>query len=382
MDGRSLGATVTAQELEYRPYDLLARLREHEPVAWLPALDGWLVTGRDAVLRVMRDSLTFTVDDPRFSTAQVVGPSMLSLDGSAHARQRDPFARRFRPAETRERFTAFVESQVDGLLARLRPQGEAELRGEFAGPLAVSVTARALDLPGLEPTAVRTWYEAFVTAISDLTAGRQPGSAARDAYSRLREAVGDAVYGDLNTGEVVANLAVLLFGGIDTTEGMIVNLVAHLLDNPDQLALVRADPTLLDAAIEESLRLEPAAAVVDRYATDDAELAGSLIRKGDLVRVSLTATGRDPQTFPDPDRFDIRRANAGDHLAFAHGPHFCLGAHLARLETRTAVRALLGLPHLRLGPDTDLTPRGLVFRKPPTLWVSWDSPGARWWRDR
>jgi cytochrome P450 len=361
-------------ELEERPYDLLARLRAEAPVAWLPALEGWLVTGRDAAVRVMRDAATFTVDDPRFSTARVIGPSMLSLDGAEHARQRDPFAYRFRPAETRRRFTGFVAEEVARLVEGLRPRGEAELRAEFAGPLAVAVAARALDLTGLEAGEVRTWYEAFVTAISDLTAGREPATDAhRRAYRKLREAVGEASYGDLGVEEVTANLAVLLFGGIDTTEGMVVNLVMHLLTNPDQLALVRDDPALLDAAVEESLRLEPAASVVDRYATADVRLEGAPIRAGDLVRVSLTATGRDPARFPDPDRFEVKRANAGEHLAFAHGPHFCLGAHLARLETRTAVRALLGLPGLRLAPGPAPAPRGLVFRKPPALQVRWNT---------
>src|SRR5918996_2313982 len=99
-----LGAAVTLAELESDPHPVLARLREHEPVSWLPALDGWLVTRRDLALAVMRDTDTYTVDDPRFSTARVVGPSMLSLDGAAHRRHRAPFAPRFRLKAVRERF--------------------------------------------------------------------------------------------------------------------------------------------------------------------------------------------------------------------------------------------------------------------------------------
>src|ERR687896_2102053 len=104
-----LGAAVTLAQLDADPHPLLARLREHEPVSWLPALDGWLVTRRDLAMQVMRDPATFTVDDPRFSTGQVVGPSMLSLDGAVHARHRDPFARPFRLDAVRERFTEPVE---------------------------------------------------------------------------------------------------------------------------------------------------------------------------------------------------------------------------------------------------------------------------------
>ena len=176
----------------------------------------------------------------------------------------------------------------------------------------------------------------------------------------------------LSTREAVSNAAVLMFGGIETTEGMIGNAILHLLSNPGQLALVRADDSLVPNAVEESLRLEPAAAVVDRYATRDIQLAGAAIRRGDLVTVSLAGAGRDPAVFTDPGVFDVRRHNAKAHLAFAHGPHFCLGAHLARLEAQAAVRAVLRLPGLRLDPERPAAPRGLVFRKPPSLQLQWE----------
>jgi cytochrome P450 len=385
-----IGAAVTAEELAGDPHPLLARLRAGEPVSWLPALDGWLVTRYDLAAEVMRDAATFTVDDPRFSTARVIGPSMLSLDGTAHTRHREPFARPFRPARARARFTAFIEAEADRLVTGLRSRGRAELRGDFAGPLAVAVVAEALGLPDADAGTIRSWYDAFVTAISDLTAGRHGDAAG--AYGELRAAVETAIAGRrtasllvaiagqghgeggdpvLGPEEVVANAAVLMFGGIDTTEGMIANAVLHLLGHPDELALLRADPGLLPAAIEESLRFEPSAAVVDRYATRDARLGPAAIRRGDLVRVSLTAACRDPAVFPDPGLFDIRRPNADRQLAFARGPHFCFGAHLARLETHLALRALLdGLPGLRL--ERPAAASGLVFRKPAELWVRWD----------
>ncbi|HEV2775165.1 MAG TPA: cytochrome P450, partial [Solirubrobacteraceae bacterium] len=173
---------------------------------------------------------------------------------------------------------------------------------------------------------------------------------------------------------VVSNAAVMLFGGIETTEGMIANAVWHLLSHPDQRALVTASPALLANAIEESLRLEPAAAVVDRYATADVELAGAPIVRGELVRVSIAGANRDPALFAQPDRFDVHRKNADRHLAFAHGPHACIAMHLARLEAHTAVGRLLGaLPGLRLDPASPTAPRGLVFRKPPELRVVWDT---------
>jgi cytochrome P450 len=394
---------MTLAELETNPHPALARMR---PVAWVAELNAWLVTGYDLAVEVLRDPGTFTVDDPRFATARVVGPSMLSLDGDRHARHRAAFTGGFRAAAVRERLAAFVQAETGRLVGAIAADGAGDLRRAVAAPLAVAVMAHALDLddePGTAGTAmILDWYAAIVAATSAYASGDPPadvlaaGAAAFGELSaRLRAAArpgsllaaatgpatitaaGPAAVPGLSlTGdEAVSNAAVLMFGGIETTEGMIANVMLHLLDSPDQLALVRADPDLVAAAVEESLRLEPAAAVVDRYATADTELSGARIAAGDQVTVSIAGANRDPAMFPDPDRFDVRRVNAARHLAFAHGPHFCLGAHLARLEARIAVATMLArLPGLRL--DGPAEARGLVFRKPPDLRVRWEAAGG------
>jgi cytochrome P450 len=382
-----IGRGATLSDLEEDPHPLLARLQAAEPVSWLAVLGGWLVTRYDLAVRVMRDPIAFTVDNPRFSTSRVVGPSMLSLDGVAHGRHREPFAHPFRPARVRERFSGFIEAEVDRLISAIQPAGGAELRRELAGPLAVAVVTEALGLRDVQADTVLSWYAAIVRAVSEVTAGRPVTAAGADAFGQVGAAVTRAIgkTGEpsllteaarapegLSQDEVVSNAAVLMFGGIDTTEGMIVNAVRHLLGDPEALELVRSCADLLPNAIEESIRLEPAAAVVDRYATRDVELGGARIRRGDLVTVSLAGANRDPAVFTDPDLFNIRRANAKLNLAFAVGPHFCLGAQLARTETMIAVGRLLDrLPGLRLDPDYPNAPRGFVFRKPPTLHVRW-----------
>src|SRR5438105_3450292 len=118
-----VGAAATLEELEADPHPLLARLREREPVSWLPALGGWLVTRRGLAMEAMRDPVTFTVDDPRFSTGQVVGRSMLTTDGHEHERHRAPFARPFRLDAVRERFTSFVEAESDTLIGAVEAAG-------------------------------------------------------------------------------------------------------------------------------------------------------------------------------------------------------------------------------------------------------------------
>jgi cytochrome P450 len=381
----ALGATVTLDDLEGPgAHAVLARLRADEPVAWLPAIGGWLVTRRDLALAVMNDAPTYTVDDPRFSTGQVVGPSMLTLDGDEHRRHRTPFARPFRLAAVRERFTALVADEVERLIDAIADDGAAELRRSFAGPLAAAIVTHALGLKDADVGAVLGWYDEIVAAVTEVTGGGDVPASGRAAFADLRAAIepvldrepessllaaaaGDA--GGLDSRQVVSNAAVMLFGGVETTEGMITNAVLHLLCDDEQRALA-LEAGGLPNAIEESLRMEPAAAVVDRYATADTALAGASIARGDLVSVSIAAANRDPATFPDPDRFDVRRANASLQLAFARGPHVCIGMHLARLEAHTAVGRLFErLPELRLDPDDLSVARGLVFRKPLALRV-------------
>jgi len=384
-----LGAVVTLAELEGEPYRRLAGLREREPVSWLPALGGWLVTRRDLAHAVMRDAASFTVDDPRFTTAQVVGPSMLSLDGEAHARHRAPFVAPFRLAEVRDRLAAGARETAGRLVAELEPAGRAELRAQFAGPLATAVVSGALGLEGAGTATVLGWYEAIVGAVNELSAGRPAPPAAAAAVAALGEAVREAAASGegtlaavaaaggarLDGAELASNVAVVLFGGIETVEGTIASAAAHLLSEPEILGRVRADPSLLPAAAEESLRLEPAAAVVDRYATRPVVLGGAEVAAGDLVRVSITAANRDPATFPDPGAFVLGRENVRRHLTFASGPHVCVGMHLARLEAHVALGALLdGLPGLRLAAAGRPPVRGLVFRKPPAVEVVWDAP--------
>jgi cytochrome P450 len=384
-----LGASVTVETLDRDPHPVLAALRAREPVSWIPALDGWLVTRYDLALEVMRDAKRFTVDDPRFSTARVIGPSMLSLDHGDHARHRAPFVAPFRAPAVHERFDTSTGEEAVRLIERLRPSGAGELRRSFAGPFAAAIITHALGLAQHEAEAVLGWYDSISAAVTGITAGIGDAMAGTEAYAelsgRLQRVVDDntapgsllaaaAAETDLSDAQIISNAAVLLFGGIETTEGMIANATLHLLSDVDVLARVYERPQLLTAAIEESLRLEPAAAVIDRYATEPVTLSGAEIVAGELVRISITGANRDPAVFESPDRFDLSRGNSRRHLAFAHGPHVCVGVHLARLEARSSLLALLeGLPGLRLDPGRPSEVRGLVFRKPVELNARWNA---------
>jgi cytochrome P450 len=389
-----LGAAITLEELDAAPHPALARLRAAEPVSWLPCLDGWLVTRHDLALSVMRDAATFTVDDPRFSTAQVIGPSMLSLDGAGHSRHRSPFVGPFRLNAVGEVLAEGAAADARRLVDSLAPAGRAELRRGFAGPLSAAIIARALGLTGDEVDDLLGWYDAIVGSVTEITAGQGASREGSEAFAALRDRLEPVIAGRrgasllaraaappadevapgsaLSHDEIASNAAVLLFGGIETTEGMIANAALELLRRPGELQRVRDQPTALDAVIDESLRLEPAAAVIDRYATAGVLLGGAEIGRDELVRISIAAANRDPAVFDNPDEFIPARVNVRRHLAFAQGPHVCLGVHLARLEARAALAALVrGLPNLRLDPSRQAVVRGLVFRKPVRLDALW-----------
>jgi cytochrome P450 len=310
---------------------------------------------------------------------------MLSLDGGAHARNRVPFTAPLRPGAVREHFTSVVTHSIARLLDELAPAGGAELRRGFAGPLGAAVVADALGLAADRGPRLIALYDRIVAGVTAISAGDELPADARDAFANLDDMLRETLDGDrdgsvllaaagsgLTAPELVSNAAVLLFGGIETTEGMIANSVLALLEHPGAVAQVRRAPELVDAALEESLRLEPAAAAVDRYATADVNLDRARIRAGELVRVSLSAANRDPAVFDRPDSYDLARPNVRRHLAFAAGPHVCLGVHLARLEARLALRGIIErFPRLRLDPDHPSAVGGLVFRKPASLNVLW-----------
>lgn len=385
-----IGATITLADLADDPHPLHHRLRAAEPVSWLPALNGWLVTRRDDAVAVMRDAKQYTVDHPGFSTAQVVGPSMLSLDDTRHQCHRAPFERAFRLEAVQRAFRQPVAELIQQQLASFAAKGCAELRRDFAGPVAVKTMITALGLEETPVTAILGWYDAIVDAVTRVTAGEPVSAEGQAAFAALHDHLlpalqqqpeasllaASAAASSLSSAEMVSNAAVLLFGGIETTEAMIANAFYFLLTDEAILARVRHDPTLLPAVLEESLRLEPAAAVVDRYATADVQLGAVLIKKDDLVSVSLAAANRDPATFTEPDSFDPWRPNLRSHVTFAQGPHVCLGLHLARLEAQLALeQALQTLPDLHLLPTKHALqaakPRGLIFRKPQALQVQW-----------
>jgi cytochrome P450 len=384
-----VGAAIEFADLEeHGRAAVLDRLRETEPVSWVPALGGWLATSYSLGRNVLARSDDFTVwAQPNLVRASL-GVMMLTSDPPDHERQRQPFDEPFRMRSVRERFEGRVSARVERLLDEVEPRGSCELVVDFAAPFAIGVAGDILGLSLDDVPKIHGFYEAFADAMTydgDPEPQRR-ADAAREAFSqillgevaRARERPDDsitsAVVNDpatqLTDEAIVAQLRVILFGAIETVESMIVNAVLLLLGHPDELGAVKAEPGLVPNAVEEAMRLIPPVAFIERWSAAATKLGDVELDEGEFVGVSTLAANRDPDVFEDPLRFDVRRENARHHLAFSFGVHHCLGFNMARLQGPIAVQAILDrLSGLEIGEAPE--PRGFAFRRPPELRLRW-----------
>ncbi|NLU65972.1 cytochrome P450 [Streptomyces sp. HNM0574] len=381
------------------PYPVYAQLRERGPVHRVRLPEGteaWLVVGHEAARATLADSrLTKSWDH----AAPEVGPSpffvghhMLNTDPPGHARLRGLVAREFTPrrvAGLAPRVEELTNELLDTMLAS--PGGAADLVESFSLPLPLGVICELIGVPFLDRDAFHGWTLALVGV-----APKEEKDAARAAVGeylqslvehRRRKPGDDLLSGLVHGGpvsaedadgsaplsddELVAMLWLLLVAGHETTVNLISNAVLGLLTHPAQLAALKADFSLTDNLVEEALRYDgPVETSTYRFTREAVEIAGTVIPGGGQLVLPVIADGdRDPAKFPEPDRFDIRRRTRG-HLAFGHGIHFCLGAPLARLEGRTALRTLFErAPRLRLDahPAALTWRQGMVIRGPHRL---------------
>jgi cytochrome P450 len=392
-EGFPLGGKVSLTALNLDPFPILRELQDEEPVSWIEETEMWYVTRREDVLWVLKNPDLFSVDSPASTIKDTFGEHMLSTDGPRQSRYKKQCTPPFTTVSVRRSAAGIIEDKARELIDAFIDYGFTELQQSFASQLSVHTVATILGLPPEVHSELRPWYDDFAAALANFSHQsdmRDRGLAAVDAFNArvkphlyqleqkpdnsLLGALAGAMRDRFSEQEIVSNALIILFGGIETTESMILNATWSLLSHPSQFGQVLQDPDLLGAAIEESLRWEPPVQSCTRYATKRVTIRGIEIEESETVQCMISAANRDPRHFTEPDRFDIRRANAVDHLAFGAGSHFCLGAPLARLETHIALRQLFDrLPGLMLDAERPTSPRGYEFRKPPTLHVRWTS---------
>lgn len=372
------------------PYAYFGRLRTLDPVHWNPLWQGWIVTRYKDIVAVLHDAGRFSSHRMAYLDAHASAEKRQSLqhyfamlsrwlvfiDPPDHTRlrlllQKASFTPR-QLASWRPRIQAIVAD----LLAEIEPGTPVDFVQAFAFPLPVLVVSEILGFPTEDREQVRLWttdvgLPFFLALGMDARqkwaraeqAAKEFGAYARDLLRDRKQHPRDDLLtamvqaehrGDfLNEDEVVANAVLLMIAGHETTSNLLANGLLAFLRHPEQIDLLRRDPSLLAPAVEECLRYDPPVTATVRWAKEDLELAGQSITAGQKLLLVLAAANRDPEQFHAPDQFDItRRVTPQQHTAFAVGTHYCLGAPLARQEGEVAFSTLFQRCHtLTLATD-------------------------------
>jgi cytochrome P450 len=354
------------------PYPGYRALQERAPVYRNPLLRIWILSRYADVSAVLKDP-SFSVRRLESAAVRRLGAfqklrpdfremlarNLLMLDPPEHTRLRGLVAKAFTPKVV-ERLRPRIQALVDALLDEAERRGEIELMRDFAYPLPATVIAEMLGVAAADAPRFMRWSNDLAALLDPFNA---PGGldAAQAAFvelstyfrallaERRREPREDLISAfatveergeGLSETELVSLAGLILGAGYETTANLIGNAAVALLRHPGERKRLADDPGLVASAVEEFLRYESPVQATDRMATRDLEIRGRRIRRGELVVLFLAAANRDPERFPDPDRLDLGRADNA-HLAFSHGPHFCLGAQLARAEAQIAIGTLV-----------------------------------------
>jgi pimeloyl-[acyl-carrier protein] synthase len=360
------------------PYPTYHRLRAEAPVLRDPARGDWIVTGFAEVVAALGDA---RLSAETKSKSIVCADMMLFLDPPRHTRLRGLVNRAFTPRVVKG-LRPRVEALVADLLAPARERGELDVIADLGEPLPGIVIAELLGVPAADRPQFKRWSDDTVRAIGGQAtpevAAQAQGSMlamweylraaaadrrARPANDLLSGLVAAEAEGDrLSENELLATCILLMFGGNETTTNLIGNGVLALLRHPEQWERLRAEPDLIQSAVEELVRYDSPIQRTVRVAREDLELGDARIGRGERISLMIGAANRDPAAFPNPDRLDVGRGERR-HLAFGLGPHFCLGSSLARLEGQVAIAAVVAqFPGLRLLTEAPEWKPNLNFR--------------------
>jgi cytochrome P450 len=387
-----------SDEFRAQTYETFARMRESDPVLCQPGIDGetpiWFVTRHEDVVSVLLDDERF-VRDPRLALTPeeleasasgmpesfaFIDNHMLNKDGADHRRLRRLVTKAFTPRMV-EQLRPRIQEIADDLIDAVEPRRSMDLVDEFAFPLPMRVIAELLGIPHDDRDRFRAWSNAIVSPALSAEALARLGEQMsefvaylRDLFERRRaeprEDLISALLQAEDAGDVLAEqelfsmVVLLIVAGHETTVNLIANAILAMLGHPSQWAALTADPQRVSAVVEETLRYDPPVQLMGRIAAEDMTIGGADIPKGDVMILLLAAAHRDPAAFDRPDEFDPDRDTIR-HLGFGKGPHFCLGAPLARLEAAVALTKVTArFPQARLVGEPQYKPnitlRGLA----------------------
>ncbi len=395
------------------PYPYYARFRREAPIFYAPKIDFWVVSRYEDIQRIVKDPETFSnvrVQEPlypltpealeKLKAGVRVRPTTSTADPPLHKRTRKHAARAFsarRVAGLEGRIREIANGLIDGMKA----DGRADLVDRFAFPLPASVVFSLIGYPERDTEMLKSWCSdrlkitwgrplpeeqletvekmaSFFDYIENFVHGRAEDL--RDDYTSDLLRIRAEDESNLSLDEVVSIDYSLSFAGHETTTNLILNGMRQLLARSELWEELRETPTLIENAVDETLRRDTSVISWRRSTTRPVEIAGVEVPENARFMLLLASANRDESVFEDPDEFDIHRENANKHLAFSHGIHFCLGAPLARLEARVAFELLTQrLPDLRLSPpdQTFEFDPNMSFRGPREMWVEWTPAETR-----
>jgi cytochrome P450 len=388
---------ILSGEFSADPYSAYQVMRDDFPLIWHEAMQSYIISRYEDVSRAFRDQV-FTTANYDWQLEPVHGKTILQLSGREHSLRRALVAPAFRGSELQEKFLPVIERNAAGLIDGFRDRGRADLVADFATHFPVNVIVDMLGLDRADHERFHRWYTSIIAFLGNLSQDPEvtadglrtqrefaaymipiiqdrrahPGD---DLLSSLCQAEIDGVR--MSDEDIKAFCSLLLAAGGETTDKAIASVFANLLQHPDQLKAVQADRSLIGPALAETLRYSPPVHMIMRQPAEDVTLSGGTIPAGSTVTCLIGAANRDGSRYADPERFNIFRTDldtanaftaAANHLAFALGRHFCVGALLARTEVDVGVGQLLdALPGVRLDGAFRPAERGVFTRGPASL---------------
>jgi len=387
------------------PYASYRTMREQFPLIWHEGMQSYVISRYEDVEKAFKDPV-FTSDNYDWQIEPVHGRTILQMGGREHSVRRALVAPAFRGKELQEKFLPVIERNAAELIDGFRDAGQADLVSQFATWFPINVIVDMLGLPREDHARFHAWYTSVIGFLGNLTQDPEVTASGLRTREELaaymipviqerRAHPGDDLLSTLCTAEIDGTtmsdediksfVSLLLAAGGETTDKAIAGVFRNLLANPEQLAAVRADRGLIPAAFAETLRFTPPVHMIMRQPSADVVLSGGTVEAGKTVTCLIAAANRDGDRYADPDTFDIFRKDlttdnafsaAADHLAFALGRHFCVGALLAKSEIEVGVNQLLdALPDLAPADGVIPDEKGLFTRGPGSLRVQF-TPSA------
>ncbi|MFI5609967.1 cytochrome P450 [Amycolatopsis sp. NPDC051903] len=384
---------ILSEEFAADPYRAYRVMREQHPLIWHEAMQSYVISRYCDVERAFKDPV-FTSRNYDWQLEPVHGRTILQMDGREHSTHRNLVAPAFRGRDLMTKFLPVIEQNSRELIEQFRRDGRVDLVDQYATRFPINVIVDMLGLPKSDHEHFHRWYSSIMAFLSNLSGDEQvmaEGIRTKEEFEQYllpiirerRENPGDDLLSTLCSAEIdgvrmtdeeiKAFCSLLLTAGGETTDKAIASLMRNLVANPDQLAAVRADHSLIAAAFAETLRFSPPVHMIMRQPSEDVELSGGVVEAGKTVTCLIGAANRDPAKYADPDSFNVLRTDldlgraytaGANHTAFCLGRHFCVGAMLAKTELDTGIAQLLdAMQDIRF--DGDAPPEHGVFTRAP-----------------